>query len=610
MTFIPSLRRPLRWLAAGLLLTSPALAQTPARPQPAASLPPAKPQPASTVPAKPQPAKPQAAKPKPTAVPPAEANVRYRSGKVQLDQGNYAAALAQLEPLAQPTARFARAADAAYLAAVANARLKQWPEAEQLLNLLRTEYPTYPNLPDALFLQGQVSFEQEDFDTGLKALAQLPADKLGPEREAMKATYLPRIKERNTWQRNLRRYPDDATLARAYADHLIAGGAYTDADRPQLDELIAKFSLDRARYTPRPRPASVKKTSYNVAVLLPFELSDPSWQTVRKNQFVTDLYAGLRLAQDSLQRAGRPIQLFAYDTGADTLALKQTLALPELAGMDLLIGPVYKSGAKLLSRYAREHQIICINPLSQDGDLVLDNPWHYLFSSSSATQGRVAAQFALNAFGAGKPGLVLYEDSKDDADFATAYKTTFEEQGGKISALRRFNPDVDESLAAAFAGPELAAASHVVVVSDNRRIGPYALRLVQQQPAATRPGVLAPGSWLDNPRLDVSQLSGPATYFIQPKYYDEQGLGYRRFRQLYLQRQHLPPSVFANQGFELLMYFGNVLSQYGSDFQTSLSTAPPATGAIFEGENYPGGTHDNQVVPIVKLTGLEYQVMR
>lgn len=610
MTFIPSLRRPLRWLAAGLLLTSPALAQTPARPQPAASLPPAKPQPASTVPAKPQPAKPQAAKPKPTAVPPAEANVRYRSGKVQLDQGNYAAALAQLEPLAQPTARFARAADAAYLAAVANARLKQWPEAEQLLNLLRTEYPTYPNLPDALFLQGQVSFEQEDFDTGLKALAQLPADKLGPEREAMKATYLPRIKERNTWQRNLRRYPDDATLARAYADHLIAGGAYTDADRPQLDELIAKFSLDRARYTPRPRPASVKKTSYNVAVLLPFELSDPSWQTVRKNQFVTDLYAGLRLAQDSLQRAGRPIQLFAYDTGADTLALKQTLALPELAGMDLLIGPVYKSGAKLLSRYAREHQIICINPLSQDGDLVLDNPWHYLFSPSSATQGRVAAQFALNAFGAGKPGLVLYEDSKDDADFATAYKTTFEEQGGKISALRRFNPDVDESLAAAFAGPELAAASHVVVVSGNRRIGPYALRLVQQQPAATRPGVLAPGSWLDNPRLDMSQLSGPATYFIQPKYYDEQGLGYRRFRQLYLQRQHLPPSVFANQGFELLMYFGNVLSQYGSDFQTSLSTAPPATGAIFEGESYPGGTHDNQVVPIVKLTGLEYQVMR
>ena len=184
--------------------TIPALAQTPARPKPAPI----------------------------AAVPPAEASVRYRSGKAQLDQGHYAAALAQLEPLAQPTARFARAADAAYLAAVAAARLKQWPDAEQLLNLLRTEYPTYPNLPDVLFLQGQASFEQEDFDTGLKALAQLPADKLIAEREALKAAYLPRIKDRTTWLRNLRRYPDDATLARAYADHLVFGGAYTDADRP------------------------------------------------------------------------------------------------------------------------------------------------------------------------------------------------------------------------------------------------------------------------------------------------------------------------------------------------------------------------------------------
>ena len=618
MTFSSSRQRPLCWLLAGLLVgSSGALAQTPARPQPAK---PAPGNPAAPAPA-PRPAVAPAATPKPktkpapvparpTAIPPGEASVRYRAGKNQLDQGNYAAALAQLEPLAQPPARFARAADAAYLAAVAQARLKQWPEAEQLLNLLRLAYPNYPNLPDALLLQGQISFEQEDFDTALKTLALLPPDQLAPERENLKANYLPRIQDRNTWLRNLRRYPDDATLARAYADRLVPGGAYTDADRPQLDELITKFSLDRARYTPRPRPVSVKKSSYNVAVLLPFELADPSWQTQRKNQFVTDLYAGLRLAQDSLQRAGRTIQLFAYDTGADTLTLKQTLALPELAGMDLLIGPVYKSGAKLLGRYARDHQIICVNPLSQDGDLVLDNPWHYLFAPSAATQGRTAAQFAAGAFGTGRPALVLYEDSKDDAAFAAAYKAAFEEQGGKVSGLRRFNPDVDASLATAFAGPDLAAAGHVVVVSDDRRVGPYALRLVQQQPAAARPGLLAPGSWLDNPRLEVSQLNNAGTYFIQPKYYDEQGPGFRHFRALYLQRQHLPPSVFASQGFELLLYFGNALFQYGPAFQTGLAGVGQTPGAIFEGASYVGGAHDNQVVPIVKLNGLEYQVLK
>ena len=569
----------LGWLVAGLLLTSPALGQTPAK-------------------------TPRPAKPAPTA----DAATRYRNGKALLDQGNYAAALQALEPLAQPSARFARGADAAYLSAVAAARLKHWPEAEQLLNLLRTEYPTYANLPDALLLQGQASFEQEDYDTALKTLAQLPADKLTPEREAMKAAYLPRIRDRNTWLRLLRRSPDDATLARAYADRLVSGGAYTDADRPVLDDLITKFNLDRARYTPRPR--ATKKSSYNVAVLLPFELNDPSWQTQRKNQFVTDLYAGLRLAQDSLQRAGRQLQLFAYDTGADTLALKQVLAQPELAGMDLMIGPVYKSGARLLARYARDHQIVCVNPLSEDADLVLDNPWHYLYGPSSATQGRVAAQFALNAFGSGRAGILLHENTKDDMAFATAYKVAYEAQGGKLNVLRSLDSDVDANLNAAFYGLDLASASHLVVASDNRRVGPYTLNVLQQLPAGKRPPLICPGTWFDNPRIGVGQLNAPGIYFVQPKYYDEQAPGFRRFRQLYLQHQHLPPSIYANQGFEMLLYFGSALFQYGPAFQAGLASAAPVPGAIFEGQSYVGGTHDNQVVPIVKLNNLELQVLR
>jgi len=554
-------------------------------------------------------------------------DLRYRSGKTQLDQGNYAAALKELEPLAQPAARFVRAADAAYLGAVAAARLKDWPEAEQLLNLLRTEYRTYPNLPDALFLQGQVSFEQGDFDTAMKTLFMIPPGTLTAERAAMKATYLPRITDRATWQRLLRRYPDDAALGQAYAERLITGGTFTEADRPQLEELITKFNLDRARYAPRPKAS--RKSSYNVGVLLPFELDDPSWQNQRKNQFVTDLYAGLRLAQDSLQRAGRPLQIFAYDTGADTLKLKQVLAQPELAGMDLLIGPIYKSGAKLLARYAREHQIVCVNPLSQDGSLVQDNPWHYLFGPSAATQGRVAAQFAATAFGTGKPGVLLHEDSKDDADFAAAYKEAYEAVGGRLSVLRRFNPDVDESLSAAFAGLDLGGASHLVVASDNRRAGPAALAalaglgVAQPAPPKTaanprpvappvqaRPALLCPATWLDNPRLEVEQLNGRNIYFIQPKYYDDQARGYRRFRQLYLLQQNLPPSVFASQGFELLMYFGSALHQFGPAFQSNLSTAGASSGVIFRGQSYTGADSDNQIVPITKLENLELQVVR
>jgi len=542
-------------------------------------------------------------------------SVQYRTAKNQLDQGRYALVMQQLQPLAQPVNHFAQAADAGYLYAVAAIRLGQWAEAEQMLNLVRHEYPTYAALNEVLYLQGQVSFEQGDYDNALRTLGQLPAEQYAGLREAMQANYLAKLKDRATWQRLRQRYPNSKLVARLYADYLLGSGPLADADRQQLDALITQFKLDRGRYTaalataaaPKAQP---RKSTYNIGVLLPFELQDNSWQTQRKNQFVTDLYAGLRLAQDSLQRAGHPVQLFAYDTGADTLTLKSVLALPELAGMDLLIGPVYKSGARLLARYAQEHQIACINPLSQDGDLVTNNPYHYLYMPSVATQGRLAAQFAASAFGIGKPAILLREDAKDDNDFALAYQAAYEDAGGKILDSRAFRPDDAASLTAAFTGLDLAAASHVVVASDHRKAGPAAFAALQAVPYATRPALLVPGSWLDNPGLGAGQLGGANVYYYHPKYFDPQRPSFRRFRQLYLAKQNLPPSVFASQGYELLLFFGSALQQFGPAFQSGLATAPPLPGAVFEGLAYPGDAHDNQVVPMVKLSNLEFQLVR
>ncbi|MGI4743851.1 MAG: ABC transporter substrate-binding protein [Janthinobacterium lividum] len=540
----------------------------------------------------------------------------YQTGKTQLDQGHYAVAMQEFRPLTQPVNHFAKAPDAAYLYAVAATRLGQWAEAEQMLSLLRNQYPTYAGLNEALYVQGQVSFELGDYDTALRTLGQLPAEQYATLRENLQTNYLAKLKDRATWQRLRQRYPSSKLLGRLYADFLLASGPLPDADRQQLDALITQFKLDRNHYTaalaatPTAPKALPRKSTYNIGVLLPFELQDNSWQTQRKNQFVTDLYAGLRLAQDSLQRAGHPVQLFAYDTGADTLTLKSVLALPELAGMDLLVGPVYKSGAKLLARYAREHQIICINPLSQDADLLTNNAYHYLYSPSAATQGRLAAQFAASAFGIGRPAVLLHEDVKDENDFALAYQAAYEEAGGKILASRAFHPEDPASLSAAFAGLDLAAASHVAVASDNRKAGPAAFAALFAVPGATRPALLVPGSWLDNPSLGLGQLGGGNVYYYHPKYFDAQRPSFRRFRQLYLAKQNLPPSNFASQGFELLLFFGTALQQFGPAFQGGLATVGPLPGVIFEGLSYPGGAHDNQVVPIVKLSNLEFQLVR
>ena len=611
--------------AAGAPAMLPARSTPTTHPAPAAKAPAAKPATTSPKPtASPKPATPATiaqptAPPKLTAgTPPRPAgpplpsnlgstdfNTRYKNGKTLIGQTRYDLAMQELEPLTAPGNKFNRAPEAAYLYSMAATKASKWAEAEQMLNLLRSEYPQWAGLPEAYFLQGQVSFEQGDFDNALRVLAQLPPDRLATERENMKAVYLPRIKDKATFQNLLKAYPQEAALGRAYASKLANGGWYTDADKPQLDQLITQFALDRTRYTPRPR--ALKKSTYNIGVLLPFDFNDPSWETRRKNQFVTDLYAGLRLAQDSLQREGRPVQLFAYDTGADTLQLKQVLALPEVAGLDMIIGPVYKSGSKILARYAQQHQILCINPLSQDADLVLDNPWYYLFEPSTATQARQAAQFAYSRLGGPRTAVVLYEDNRDEAAFGAAYKQAYEMLGGRVLQLRRINSDVDESLGAGFAGLDLKTVGHLVVASDARRAGPYTMGVLKAQEA--RVPLITYASWLDNSRIGLYQLDTRDVYFVHSKFLDRNNPGVQRFRQLYVQRQNLPPSVFAFTGFELLYYFGTQLHQYGPAFQQNLAASGPVSGAVLQGIGYPGGAHDNQYVPLTKLERLEVEVL-
>ena len=606
---------------AGLFLAAPGSARqtpvnkattsTPAANRPAST--PTKPAvPTAKTPAAAPPARPAAtASPKPTAGPrPAtqgstDPNVRYKNGKVLLDQARYALAMQELEPITRPAKKFEQAPEAAYLYVVAASRAKKWAEAKQMLNLLRNEYPQWPGLPEALFLQGQVSFELNEFDNALKVLAQLPPSQLTQERESMKAVYLPRVRDKITFQNLLKTYPQDAVLGRVYANKLINGGWYTEADKAQLDQLITRFGLNPARYTPSSR--TLKKSSYNIGVLLPFEFDDPSWETRRRNQFVTDLYAGLQLAQDSLQRQGRPVQLFAYDTGADTLTLKQVLALPELASMDLIIGPVYKSGSKILARYAQQKQITCVNPLSQDGDLVLDNQWHYLFEASTATQARQAAQFAYSRLGGPRTAVVLYEDTRDEVAFGQAYKQAYEALGGKVLELRRIKSAASESLAAGFAGVDLKTIGHLVVASDGKKAGEYTLKVLRTQ--GTRVPLLTYASWMENNRVSLGQLDARDVYFVHPKFLDKTNPGVRRFRQLYMQRQNLPPSVFAFTGFELLSYFGSQLHLHGVAFQQQLANSGPVSGTVFQGIGYPGGAHDNQYVPLTKLERLTVEVL-
>ncbi len=138
------------------------------------------------------------------------------------------------------------------------------------------------------------------------------------------------------------------------------------------------------------------KKNYNVAILLPFLLSDAA-ETLdapeQKNPSEFDnfnyfqFYEGFMLAADSLEKMGlhARIQVLDGDKINDTLTVKQALRKPGMDKMDLIVGPVFANSFTVAARFARKNGIGIVNPLSRRENIVDGNP--FVFKAQVSNMG-------------------------------------------------------------------------------------------------------------------------------------------------------------------------------------------------------------------------------
>lgn len=535
-----------------------------------------------------------------------EASTNYSNGKILLQQQRYDLAMAELLPLTGSNSPYAP--EASYFYALAALKNNKPDEAYQMLLQLQNQHPNWRGMADADYLLANILFEQGDYERALSKLQELKGSALANDAEGLKRFYLNSLNDKATFERLLQRYGDDKILAQVYADKLI-GGWYRPEDRQRLENLATRHNLDRSRYL---NPNVLRGQGYNVALLLPFQLNQDLQQTARKSQFVTDMYAGMKLAQDSLQKQGIDINLFTYDTSADTMSVKRVLDMPEMKQMSLLIGPIYKSTAKVAARFAAQHNINVINPLSQDLDVAEGNSNVFLFESSVATQAKQAAAYAYQNFSP-KTAVIVYEDTKDDTNFANLYRQHFEKLGGKVKTFSKINSSETTATATAFRSLNLEGAGHMAVFSDRMTAAVNTTSLLQGK-ARTLP-LVTYDKWLDINQISLRQLDDLEVFFISPKYVNKLNPLNDWFRKQYISQYNLPPSIYAYAGFEMLYYFGTMLKNYGPQFNQQLSKSGSRLGVFYPGMSYTDANNrnevhpDNQYVPITKLEDLQLTVV-
>jgi hypothetical protein len=369
----------------------------------------------------------------------------------------------------------------------------------------------------------------------------------------------------------------------------------------------------------------VQKSSYNVAVLFPFQLNEIDAKiSKRSNQYVLDFYEGIRIAVDSLKAKGVKVTIYTYDTEKDLSIINSIVSLPEMKSMDMIIGPVFPVQIPVVTEFCKKNNIVNISPFSANSKIIENNEFSFLFQPTLELQAGAASRYAAEYFKRDSAYIFNYTPPKH----IPRYKEK-EFQEGKKKVIIFYGSELKDSLLASHHKDscianalevihfekitrdrvgllrtilgdtlKLGRSNHVFASTSDEVVAANIMSLMeisrQTTPLITR------SDWLSFNLISFEQFEKRNVFFIHADYYDYNNPAYRIFKTTWLARTHIYPSIYSMQGFELMMFFGQALGEYGTYFKNNLDAIGFTRGIIFQGFDY-RYSYSNKYVPLTRF---------
>lgn len=536
---------------------------------------------------------------------------QYRQAKDLFAAANYPAAMDAFNALTVYDSQNPYTQYASFYYALSAQRLGYLSVAKDSFLQLKKLYPAWGQMDEVNFWLSKIYFEQGEYFQALLLASQIKDKKeFTSELNDLRRLHFSKIQDTETLRMILEDYPDDVEAARALVK-IIGGQPYHEQDTHLLDSLIDRFNLPRKLITVEvPKP--IFKDSYRVALVLPFLAStlDPS-PVKKRNQFVLDLYEGMKMAADTLAKAGIKLDLVAYDNERSLDATNRVLKEEEMKSADLLVGPLFTEESKPVLEYALANQIsVVINPVSNNSDFTIENPFAFLYQPSYETLGIRSAEQAAKA--RRKNCIVYYSDSPKDSVMAFNFIKRATELGVKIVFTEELKKETTGNILTKlttatehdewknptqFALKKDSIGS-IFVASNNELIYSKVVNSVETRGDSIL--VIGNESWLEDTSIDLGKFERTGVVLAAPNYKVITSPAYIAFRKKYLARHGNLPSEYALTGYEFLVITGQLMHKYGANFLQTMKPGETVPGILTAGFMLEP-TRDNGTVPFISL---------
>jgi LysM repeat protein/ABC-type branched-subunit amino acid transport system substrate-binding protein len=363
----------------------------------------------------------------------------------------------------------------------------------------------------------------------------------------------------------------------------------TPVEKTQITEAADRSSLGYINYK------GEKKEEYNIALFLPFHADEANAldvdkiirgdiQLPNKTTVALQFYEGALLAIDSLKKSKLNAKIFVYDIDdKDSLNISNILNKPELAEMDLMIGPLYGSSFMPIASFAKEHNIAIVSPFTQINKILFNNPYVSKVSPSITLEVEQMAHFVVDSFQTQNIILVNNLNVKDpsyylkELPFYNAFKNTANksllDKGGAFSDSVK--EVVGLAAAAAVNGISAKLSStkiNVIVLTSNNQsyvtdfIGK--LNMLKDKYKIVLFGLQ---NWMNYDNLDFEYLNSLSLHIPSNIFIDYSNSTTQNFVKKYRETYKTDPDTYVFQGFDVSYCFMSSLLENGSGFLQNLS---------------------------------------
>ena len=344
---------------------------------------------------------------------------------------------------------------------------------------------------------------------------------------------------------------------------------------PEIDEEYSFNPSGKELFEVTFRDTSFVKKSYQVAVILPFFLNksdeDLSYKEQRLRDISMSFYRGASLAMDTLELRGAHLSIEVFDCGPEG-SLDQILKNKSIASTDVIIGPLQKADITKVAEYSSRNGIHVVCPTLSKNSILLSSSNLSKVKASEASHMKTLAEYVAQHH-RGENVILINSKELDDARKVQLFKKHYNEALGLLNdssalglvefeASSKFVGDLDPILS--------KARRNVLIVPAGRQsmsmVANLQTKLQLIDKEAFQMVIYGTEDWFEFDFLDPSFKNDVALRLPCSTYVDYTDDRNKIFVKLFRTRYATDPTDYGFLGYDVMMYYGQALRQFGLNF--------------------------------------------